>query len=346
MLRRPPLGHVLATAHDMGREYRVITRARADPRAGAAHAAPVRRRERARRAVLPDGARRRDGVPRPARRPTPLGDDGRRRLAYAMMDTLAALHAVDPAAVGLGDFGRPEGFLARQVRRWGAQLDQSRSRPLPGGRRAARRGSPRPSPTAAAGPRSCTATTGSTTSSCDPEGATVRAVLDWEMATLGDPLTDLGLLLTYWDVLGRRGGRRRSVADGLGPTPASHRRELTTVRAASASTSARWTGTSRSAASSSRSSPRASTTATRSARRSARASTGSATMAAPLVAHGLAAAGGELMDFGFDARTAELHEAAQRLPRRDVYPAEPVFAEQVAAASGRTAGPARRSSTS
>ena len=51
---------------------------------------------------------------------------------YAMIDTLAALHAVDPYAVGLADFGRPDGFLARQVRRWGGQLDASRSRDLPG----------------------------------------------------------------------------------------------------------------------------------------------------------------------------------------------------------------------
>ena len=121
----------------------------------------------------------------------------RATIATRLVDTLAALHAVDPAAVGLGDFGRPEGFLDRQVRRWGKQLDASRSRDLPGidelhdraRPRRCRRARPRPAIVhgdyrldnvlvGARRPRS-------------------TAVLDWEMATLGDPLTDLALLLIY-----------------------------------------------------------------------------------------------------------------------------------------------------
>ena len=164
VVRRPPLGHVLATAHDMGREHRVMTRSPAG-RAGAARrcccartrtvlGAPFYVMEYVRRHAVPHGAT----SSRPAR---PERDPG--RWCSALVDTLVELHAVDPAAVGLADFGRPEGFLERQLRRWGKQLDASRSRELPGidelhaalGRAAARLARARPS---------CTATTGSTTS--------------------------------------------------------------------------------------------------------------------------------------------------------------------------------------
>jgi aminoglycoside phosphotransferase (APT) family kinase protein len=122
-----------------------------------------------------------------------------------MMATLADLHAVDPLAVGLADFGRPDGFLARQVRRWGAQLDASRSRELPGVDELRSRLAATVPPSAGAavvhgdyrldnlvvGPPSAA------------DAHRVRAVLDWEMATLGDPLADLGLLVAYWEGLGR-----------------------------------------------------------------------------------------------------------------------------------------------
>ena len=132
IVRRPPLGHVLATAHDMVREHRVIT---------ALHDTPVPVPETY--AVCPGdeviGApfyvmERVEGTPyRLARELEPLGrqpDSGDR--PTRMVDTLVALHAVDPEAVGLGDFGRPDGFLERQVRRWKQQLDASRSRDLAG----------------------------------------------------------------------------------------------------------------------------------------------------------------------------------------------------------------------
>jgi aminoglycoside phosphotransferase (APT) family kinase protein len=217
VLRRPPLGHVLATAHDMGREFRVIG-------ALAPTAVPVP--ETILLCADPDviGApfylmTMAHGVVYRSRIQTdPLGEARRHDLAHAMMDTLAALHAVDPESVGLAGFGHPEGFLARQVRRWSGQLDKSRSRPLPGvdelrdrlaaslppesGRAAIVHGDYRLD-----------------NLMCAPDTPEVRAVLDWEMATLGDPLTDLGLLLTYWDVLGgdAAGSARGVVADGLGP---------------------------------------------------------------------------------------------------------------------------------
>ena len=130
LVRRPPLGHVLATAHDMGREYRVMTALADTPVPVPAHVPPLHGPRRARRAVLRDGARRR------APTAPPSSPRARRRAHPAIVARadrlLADLHAVDPAASGLADFGRPEGFLERQVRRWSKQLDASRSRDMPG----------------------------------------------------------------------------------------------------------------------------------------------------------------------------------------------------------------------
>jgi aminoglycoside phosphotransferase (APT) family kinase protein len=200
VLRRPPLGHVLATAHDMAREHRVLSALHGtvvpvpQPLALCADesvtGAPFYVMAHVDGVVL----RRRSDV-------EPLPDDGRRQLVDAMMDVLADLHGVDPGAVGLADFGRPQGFMARQVRRWAGQLDASRSRDLAGidelragleasvpegGAATVVHGDYRLDNLVVAGP-------------ADPDAYRVRAVLDWEMATLGDPLADLGLLVAYWD---------------------------------------------------------------------------------------------------------------------------------------------------
>jgi aminoglycoside phosphotransferase (APT) family kinase protein len=196
VLRRPPLGHVLATAHDMAREHRVLT-------ALAGTAVPVP----ATLLLGPDpevlGApfylmEKVDGtVYRTAAQTATLTPDQRTRLTRTMVDTLAELHRVDPAAVGLADFGRPDGFLARQVRRWSTQLAASRSRELPGIERLAQRlaGSvpASPAPAIVHGDYRL--------DNLLVRGDRIAAVLDWEMSTLGDPLTDLGLLLVYWDRL-------------------------------------------------------------------------------------------------------------------------------------------------
>ncbi|GAA3189043.1 phosphotransferase family protein [Dactylosporangium siamense] len=213
VLRRPPLGHVLATAHDMAREHRIIS---------ALGPTPVPVPDALLLCEDPDvlGApfylmSRVPGVVLRSRRQTdPLGDEARREVAFAMMDTLAVLHRVDPAEVGLGDFGRPEGFLERQVRRWSKQLAQSTSRDLPDAAVLRDR-------LAAGIPAS--ATTAIVHGDyrldnliVDPATMRVAAVLDWEMATLGDPLTDLGLLLAYWTVLDRLKTGTNPIADGLG----------------------------------------------------------------------------------------------------------------------------------
>lgn len=193
VVRRPPLGHVLATAHDMGREYRVMTALRDT-------SVPVALTY----ALCTDpeviGApfyvmSRVDGVPyRTAEEITPLGPDRTRAIAGRMIETLALLHAVSPAEVGLADFGRPEGFLPRQVRRWKKQLDASRSRPVPGIDELHEL-------LAASQPEGTPATIVHGDYRLDnllvgPDDK-IAAVVDWEMATLGDPLTDLGLLVVY-----------------------------------------------------------------------------------------------------------------------------------------------------
>lgn len=194
VVRRPPLGHVLATAHDMRREHRVITALHRTP-------VPVPRTELLCEDEEVLGApfyvmEFVDGVPyRTADQLVPLGPERTRRAVLGLVDTLVDLHAVDPGEVGLADFGRPEGFLDRQLRRWGKQLDASRDRELAGidelhaalGRELPRS----PAPAVVHGDyRLDNVLIGED----DDE---IKAILDWEMSTLGDPLTDLGLLVMY-----------------------------------------------------------------------------------------------------------------------------------------------------
>jgi len=196
IVRRPPRGHVLATAHDMGREYRVISALQGT-------AVPVPRTY----ALCTDSSvigaefyvmERCAGTPlRRAAELEPLGPERTRAISTQLVDVLAALHSVSPADVGLDDFGRPDGFLARQVARWRTQLDASRTRDLPAADELHRRLA-EAVPTASAtgivhGDFRLDNVLIDTTDGRDR----ASAVLDWEMATLGDPLTDLALMLTY-----------------------------------------------------------------------------------------------------------------------------------------------------
>ena len=193
VVRRPPLGHVLATAHDMRREYQVITALRdTDVPVPPAYAlcsdadvlgAPFYVMAKV------------DGIAyRTAEQIAPLGPARIRAVAERMIDTLALLHAVDPGAVGLGEFGRPEGFLARQVRRWKKQLDASRSRPVAGIDELH-------ALLAADPPDGGDATIVHGDYRLDnilvDANDQLAAIVDWEMATLADPLTDVGLLIVY-----------------------------------------------------------------------------------------------------------------------------------------------------
>jgi aminoglycoside phosphotransferase (APT) family kinase protein len=144
----------------------------------------------------------------------------RRRIGAALMRTLAQLHAVDWRAAGLDGFGRPEGYLARQVRRWSEQWERSKAGEVPEIRELIRRleaGLPRtPESTLVHGDWRL----GNV--ALDPaDPGRVVAIFDWEMATLGDPLADVGYTLVYWgeagDAPGSRGpGRYASVTTAPG----------------------------------------------------------------------------------------------------------------------------------
>jgi aminoglycoside phosphotransferase (APT) family kinase protein len=196
VLRRGPLGHVLPSAHDMGREFRVVS-------ALAGTGVPV-----ARPLLYCDDAavigapfyvmERVDGtVLRSAAESAALNAEQAEACSRTLVETLVAIHKVDIHAAGLDDLGRARGYVTRQLRRWADQWLRSRTRDLPDIDRLLAvladvlpptglgtlvhgdyridnvifrlRGQPR-----------------------------IGAVLDWEMATLGDPLADLGMLLLYW----------------------------------------------------------------------------------------------------------------------------------------------------
>jgi aminoglycoside phosphotransferase (APT) family kinase protein len=196
VLRRPPDGPLLPRAHDMGREARI-------QRALAPTQVPVP-------AILLEQDGELIGVPfyvmekvegYVVRNDIPAGyaDSAQDRhvIADVLIDTLADLHAVDPAQVGLADFGRPAGYAERQVRRWSDQWERSKSRDVPAVDELARRLRADPP----AGPGGSIVHGDFRLDNCimaarmPPQ---VAAVLDWELATLGDPLADLGLTLFYW----------------------------------------------------------------------------------------------------------------------------------------------------
>ncbi|MEV4739489.1 phosphotransferase family protein [Streptomyces sp. NPDC049555] len=217
VVRRPPLGHVLATAHDMRREHRVLSALRGTD---VPVPAPVLLCED--EDVLGAPFYVMEFVPgtpyRSARQLSGIGPERTRAVVLHLTDTLVALHAVDPAAVGLADFGRPEGFLQRQLRRWGAQLEASRSRELAGIDELH-------TALAAALPASGAPAVVHGDYRLDNvlvgDDDTVRAVLDWEMSTLGDPLTDLGLLMMYSSLTAVPGSPVSTTRDAPGhPSPA------------------------------------------------------------------------------------------------------------------------------
>jgi aminoglycoside phosphotransferase (APT) family kinase protein len=196
ILRRPPVGHLLPRAHDVAREYRVLSALRstavpvpmpvgfcADPDVIGAPFYVMRE-------VGGDVLRTRADTGR-------LTATQRSAIADELASTLAALHAVDPAEADLGDFGRPGGYCRRQLATWGKQWERSRTRDLP----------------------EMTKLLGALAERAPQDSATsivhgdyrldnvivnldrqprVRAVLDWELSTLGDPLADLGTTMAYW----------------------------------------------------------------------------------------------------------------------------------------------------
>jgi aminoglycoside phosphotransferase (APT) family kinase protein len=194
VLRRPPTGHVLATAHDMAREHRIIS-ALAPTDVPVAPVIGLCTDE----AVIGapfyvmghvDGL-----VLRDARTAEAVSPEVRRRAGLSVAETLAKIHAVDPDQVGLGELGRKEGYIARQLKRWNGQFEQSATREVPTVTEAFARLSehiPEQGPAAIVhGDYRL--------DNCMVDGTgEVIAVLDWEICTLGDPLADLGVLMVYW----------------------------------------------------------------------------------------------------------------------------------------------------
>ncbi|TDV37769.1 phosphotransferase family protein [Actinophytocola oryzae] len=201
VLRRPPLGPLTPTAHDMAREYRVVAALQGS---GVPVPAPVALCEDADVLGVPfsvvsyvEGRVLRDGDD--AER---IGEDVAARCGRALADALAALHAIPYDKIGLGDFGRPDGYLERQLRRWRAQWERVATRDMPRLRVLHDR-------LVEILPRQRIATIVHGDYRLDNtildrhDLGWIVAIVDWEMSTLGDPLTDLGLLQAYWDPVTR-----------------------------------------------------------------------------------------------------------------------------------------------
>lgn len=200
VLRRPPFGHVLPTAHDMGREYRVLTALRDT-------AVPVPRTVGLCKDPSVIGAEfyvmeKLDGTTlRTPRETAQLSRDERAALSDSMVDLLVELHSIDPADVGLADWGRPDGYLERQLGRWKRQWEHSVT-------------SPRPevdelySVLASTIPSSHLPGIVHGDFKIDnlmvdrKDPTRIIGLLDWEMSTVGDTLTDVGILCSFWDHAG------------------------------------------------------------------------------------------------------------------------------------------------
>jgi aminoglycoside phosphotransferase (APT) family kinase protein len=198
VLRRPPLGQVLATAHDMGREHRIIAALGSTPvpvpdvvglcRDESVIGAPFYVMDFVDGTVIRDEAA--------AARLDPAQ---RRRASESLVDVLAAIHSVDVDAVGLGDLGRRDGYVERQLRRWYGQYQGSKEQVS---------GMDFPAVDEVHALLSSRVPVQHDVAivhgdyrldNCMlAEDGSIAAVLDWELCTLGDPLADVGLLWVYW----------------------------------------------------------------------------------------------------------------------------------------------------
>ena len=195
VLRRPPLGHVLASAHDMGREHRIISGLQTSgvpvaPALGycddpAVNGVPFY--------VMGfvDGHVIRDAATATAA----LTPQARKRASESIVDTMAAIHAVDLHDAGLDDLGKHTDYIARQLKRWYSNWNSQKTRELPTVdyvHDGLLQRIPKQGP-------ACIVHGDYRLDNCMVnDDGDIIAVLDWEICTLGDPLADLGLLMVYW----------------------------------------------------------------------------------------------------------------------------------------------------
>jgi len=193
VLRRPPLGHVLESAHDMGREHRIVSalwgsEVPVAPTYGycedaSVNGAPFYIMGYVEGAVLHD-----------AHAAAALEPAERHALGLDVIRVLAALHNLDPDTVGLGELGRKEAYLERQLKRWNKQWEASKTHEIPEMEEVSRRLAERMPVQVGAGIVHGDYRLGNMIVG----GGRIRAVLDWELCTLGDPLADVGYLLNSW----------------------------------------------------------------------------------------------------------------------------------------------------
>lgn len=221
VLQRPPLGHLLATAHDMSREFQVT---QALYGSNVPVPKPLHLCQDESVIGTPfwimdyvDGATIADLDDAMA-----VGAAHIPQLSYRFISTLGNLHSIDPNGIGLRDFGQPDGYLERQLSRWGQQLDASRSGPTPVIDALGER-------LATWVPQSQRATIvhgdyrleNVIVDKSDFDQWDIAAVVDWEMSTLGDPLADLGLFALFWSAIGCDPPIPMGGSDAAPPFPSS-----------------------------------------------------------------------------------------------------------------------------
>jgi aminoglycoside phosphotransferase (APT) family kinase protein len=193
VLRRPPFGNVLESAHDMSREHRIVSALAGSEVPVAAtyglcedpevNGAPFYIMEFVAGSVLHDAAAAQA-----------LDESERRELGLDVIRVLAELHSIDPDAVGLGQLGRKEAYLSRQLKRWNKQWEASKTHEIPEMEETSMR-------LAADMPEQVGATIvhgDYRLGNMMVANGRIQALLDWELCTLGDPLADVGYLMNSW----------------------------------------------------------------------------------------------------------------------------------------------------
>jgi len=202
VLRRPPLGHIMPSAHDMGREFRVLSGLNSvsfpTPKAQGFCDDETIIGSKFMLMDFVDGR-----VIESAETATTLSNVQASEISQNLVDTLANLHCVDPSAAGLDQLGRPEGYLQRQVKRWGEQWQLTKTRELAEIEELhtwlegaiSKLPTNLPSAIVHGDYRIDNVI-------LDPKTSEIISVLDWEMSTLGDPISDLAISLVYWSQAG------------------------------------------------------------------------------------------------------------------------------------------------